>query len=113
MKISVPVVEKAEPLTPRPPSAIPGSVSNYVPDPTPKDAPTLPAKVVGKQPDSAYDEPPVLKLQDSKFVRLSAKEVKNQTLPEYLQLELDFSPLKDGETLNADRNSSIRHAGKP
>ena len=55
----------------------------------------------------------VLKLKDSKFVRLTSKEVKNLELPEYLQLELDFNPLKEGETISADRDSSIRHAGQP
>ena len=118
MKIQVSAIEQPAPeksvsLAPRPSSSMPGFVSNYVPDPVPESAPTLPAKVVGKQPDSAYEEPPVMMLQDSKFVRLSSKEVKNLKLPEYLQLELDFTPLKAGETISADRNSSIRHAGKP
>ena len=124
MKISIPAIElpalvKADSLASSPPSDMP----RFVPDSTPptpkpvlvieKELPTLPAIVVGKQPDSAYEEPPVLILQDSKFVRLSSKEVKNRDLPKYLQLELDFSPLKEGETISADRNSSIRHAGKP
>ena len=55
----------------------------------------------------------VMKLKDSKFVRLTAKEVENLELPEYLQLELNFNPLKEGETISADRDSSIRYAGKP
>ena len=56
---------------------------------------------------------PVVKLKDSKYVQLTAKEVKNLDLPEYLQLELNFNPLKEGETVSADQDASIRHAGKP
>lgn len=56
---------------------------------------------------------PVVKLKDSKYVQLTAKEVKNIDLPEYLQLELNFNPLKEGETVSADQDSFIRHAGKP
>ena len=56
---------------------------------------------------------PVVKLKDSKYVQLTAKEVKNLVLPEYLQLELDLNPLKAGETISADQDASIRHAGKP
>lgn len=111
MRIQVPTNDEPVP-TPRVPT--PGSVPMPAPAPVvPVPAPTLPAVVIGKQPDSSYEEPPVLLLQDSKFVRLSSKEVKNLKLPQYLQLELDFSPLKEGETISADRNSSIRHAGKP
>lgn len=56
---------------------------------------------------------PVVKLKDSKYVQLTAKEVKNLELPEYLQLELNLNPLKEGETLSADQDGSIRHRGKP
>ena len=128
MKIQVPSIELPAPVptsaqTSNAPVVEPTLLAEPVkkplgPEPEPvlitkKELPTLPAIVVGKQPDSAYEEPPVLILQDSRFVRLSSKEVKNLKLPRYLQLELDFSPLKEGETISADRNSSIRHAGKP
>lgn len=64
-------------------------------------------------PLKAEKETEVLKLENSKYVHLTAKEVKNIELPEYLQLELDLNPLKEGETMNADNDSSIRHTGKP
>lgn len=66
-----------------------------------------------KKPPSPELEPEILQLKDSKFVRVTAKDVKNQTLPAYLQLELDLNPLKEGENISADRDSSIRHTGKP
>ena len=95
--------------------------ANDSPVPMPTSAQTLNAPVVeptfpavpGKKPPGPEPEPEILQLKDSKFVRVTAKELKNQQLPPYLQLELDLNPLKEGETISADRDSSIRHAGKP
>ena len=95
--------------------------TNDAPAPMPTSAQTLNAPVVeptlpavpSKKPPSPEPVPEVLQLKDSKFVRLNAKEAKSLQLPSYLQLELDLNPLKEGETINADRDSSIRHTGKP
>ena len=73
--------------------------------------PSQPAQPL--QPAPKEEVTDVMKLKDSKFVRLTAKEAKNLELPEYLQLELDLNPLKEGETISADQDNSIRHAGKP
>ena len=107
MTLTVKVPTTDGPIRLPPPVPIPDVISE------PKPTVVLPAIVTGKQPDSSYEEPQVQILKDSRFVQLSAKEVKNLDLPRYLQLELDFSPLKEGETISASRNSSIRHAGKP
>ena len=111
--VRVPATEPI-PITTANVTAVPVTTQAPAPLPVPPPpVPTMPAIVVGRQPDSSYEEPPVQILKDSRFVQLSAKEVKNLDLPRFLQLELDFSPLKEGETINASRNSSIRHAGKP
>ena len=101
MKIQVPAIEL--------PASVPTPAQTFN---APVVEPTFPA-VPGKKPPGPEPEPEVLQLKDSKFVRVTAKELKNQQLPSYLQLELDLNPLKEGETISADRDSSIRHAGKP
>lgn len=83
---------------------------------TPKVAPEQLQYPDKKPPVLAVEPEPlteVVKLVDSKYVQLTAKEVKKLALPEYLQLELDFNPLKEGSTISASRDSSIRHTGKP
>ena len=114
MKVQVPAIElpapvKSEPLASRPPAPMPGPTSDLVPNPPHIIDPSKPLSV----PNTKPPEPEILQLKDSKFVRLTTKEAKNQQLPSYLQLELELNPLKEGETISADRDSSIRHAGKP